>query len=412
MAEAILKFLASLRLTVVLLILSLILVFLGTLVQEPLGLYLAQERFFHSFFVDLASMTAAVKKMLQMFGVVLPPSTAMDVLHAPRIPVFPGGYTLGGLLVFSLIAAHFTRFKFSKKKVGIFLTHVGLILLLLGQLFTDRLSTESAMRLAEGEARNYSQDFNSSELVIVDTSGDKDDRVVSIPEGRVAREGEIQHEGLAASKIRLKVHKFWRNAALSAKASSGAVPVAANKGIGVGAFVQALPPATSMDERNLPAALVEVIGPAGSVGTWLVSSQTSARQEFQVEGRPHQIAMRFTRYYPGFSLKLLEFRHDKYRGTEIPRDFRSRVVVDNPATGENREVDIYMNNPLRYGGYTFYQAGFDENNDNLVNKVTILQVVSNPGWLGPYLACGIMTAGLLLQFGIHLVGFATKRRTA
>jgi cytochrome c biogenesis protein ResB len=166
-----------------------------------------------------------------------------------------------------------------------------------------------------------------------------------------------------------------------------------------------------MDDRNLPCALLELIGPSGSLGKWLVSSQTSARQEFSVGGKTYRIAMRFTRYYKDFSLKLLEFRHEKYRGTEIPRDFRSRVVIDNPKTGENREVEIYMNNPLRYGGLTFYQAGFDENNDNLVNKVTILQVVKNPGWLGPYLACAIMTLGLIVQFGIHLVGFVTKRRT-
>lgn len=412
MVDDIIKFFASLRLTVVLLVLSLVLVFLGTLAQEPLGLYLAQERFFHSKFVDLASMTAAIKKALQMVGVVLPPSTAAEVLHAPYIPVFPGGYMLGGLLVISLIAAHFTRFKFSRKKLGIFLTHVGLILLLIGQVFTDVASTESALRLAEGETRNYSQDFRANELVVIDTSDPEHDRVVAIPEARVAKEGVIEHEALSSSKLKLKVLKFWRNAALYGKETAQAVPVAATKGIGVGAYIRPLPPATSMDERNLPAALVEVIGPSGSLGTWLVSSLTSARQEFEVGGRSFEIAMRFTRYYKDFSLKLLEFRHDKYRGTEIPRDFRSRVVIQHPASGENREVDIYMNNPLRYGGFTFYQAGFDENNDNLVNKVTILQVVNNPGWLGPYVACGIMTLGLLIQFGIHLVGFVTKRRTA
>jgi hypothetical protein len=64
-----------------------------------------------------------------------------------------------------------------------------------------------------------------------------------------------------------------------------------------------------------------------------------------------------------------------------------------------------MNNPLRYAGLTFYQASF-ENND----RTTILQVVRNPSWLLPYIACGLMTVGLLLQFGIHLVGFVTKRR--
>ena len=49
---------ASLKLTVVILVLALILVFAGTLAQEPLGLYLTQDRFFKSMFVDAASMIA------------------------------------------------------------------------------------------------------------------------------------------------------------------------------------------------------------------------------------------------------------------------------------------------------------------------------------------------------------------
>jgi hypothetical protein len=409
MVNRIIRFLSSLRLTVVLLVLGLILIFLGTLVQEPLGLYLAQDRFFHSFFVDLASMTAAIKKGLQMLYIHLPPSTAAEVMRAPYIPVYPGGYLLGGTLVLSLIAAHFTRIKLTGKKLGIFLTHLGLILLLLGQLLTDVLSTESAMRMAEGETKNYSQDFHGNELVVIDTADSAQDKVVAIPERRVAQKNEIRHESLP---VTLRVLKFWQNAALFSSAAPHAEPVGATEGIGVGAYLQPLPHATAMDERNLPCALVEVLGPTGSLGKWLVSSQSSAKQEFSVGGRTYRIAMRFTRHYKDFSLKLLEFRHEKYRGTEIPRDFRSRVVIDNPRTGENREVEIYMNNPLRYGGLTFYQAGFDENNDNLVNKVTILQVVKNPGWLGPYVACAIMTLGLVVQFGIHLVGFASKRRTA
>ena len=66
-----------------------------------------------------------------------------------------------------------------------------------------------------------------------------------------------------------------------------------------------------------------------------------------------------------------------------------------------------MNNPLRYAGLTFYQAGF-ENNDT----TTILQVVRNPAWSMPYVACTLMTLGLILQFGFHLVAFVRKRQTA
>ena len=41
--------------------------------------------------------------------------------------------------------AHIKRFRLSARKIGIHLTHGGLILLLLGQLLTDMFSTESAM---------------------------------------------------------------------------------------------------------------------------------------------------------------------------------------------------------------------------------------------------------------------------
>src|SRR5215831_2625436 len=68
-------FFSSLRLTVVCLGLGLVLVFVGTLAQVDLGLLKAQNEFFRSFLI-----------YWQPKGV------------AWRIPVFPGGYLVGGLL--------------------------------------------------------------------------------------------------------------------------------------------------------------------------------------------------------------------------------------------------------------------------------------------------------------------------
>jgi hypothetical protein len=65
-----------------------------------------------------------------------------------------------------------------------------------------------------------------------------------------------------------------------------------------------------------------------------------------------------------------------------------------------------MNDPLRYRGYTFYQAGFD--NDD---KTTILQTVKNPVFILPYIACGLVAVGLVVQFSMHLAGFLKRRKT-
>ena len=106
----------------------------------------------------------------------------------------------------------------------------------------------------------------------------------------------------------------------------------------------------------------------------------------------HTVGMRFARAYKHFTLTLLKFSHDRYSGTEIPKNFSSRIKLDTPGGQDDREVLVYMNNPLRYSGFTFYQASFEPGND----KVTVLQVVRNPSWLIPYIACSVMVGILLI----------------
>jgi hypothetical protein len=90
------------------------------------------------------------------------------------------------------------------------------------------------------------------------------------------------------------------------------------------------------------------------------------------------------------------------------------VRLQNPQTGENREVEIYMNAPLRYAGLTFYQYQMDAGEAAAQAgraPSSVLQVVRNPAWLTPYLGCALVAAGLVTQFMFHLVGFISKRKS-
>jgi hypothetical protein len=385
-------FFVSLKLTVVLLVLGMILVFAATLDQVNLGIWAVQEKYFRTFIV------------LWQAGEV-------------PVPVFPGGYFIGGLLMINLIASHFYRFKFSWKKSGIFFTHVGLILLLIGELFTGLWQEDFSMRLEPNIPRNYSESFRDNELAIIDTTDSQFDEVVAIPEAKMLRGGEIQHPKLP---FRIAVRDYFPNAALrgrNADPEPGAAarppppPSRATKGVGPEAIVTPLPITYKQNERNLPAAFIELLGPEGSLGTWLVAAQLALNpglpaQRVEVGGRTYTITLRFARSYKPFELTLLKFSHDRYAGTDIPKNFSSQIRLKTPDGQDDREVLIYMNNPLRYDGFTFYQASFDG------ETVSILQVVRNPSWLFPYVACTLMTLGLLVQFGIHLFAFAGKRRAA
>lgn len=385
--DRLIKSLSSLRLTVVLLAAGLVLIFVGTLAQVHEGLYNAQVRYFKSWLI---------------VGVTLF-NTKMPWL------VLPGGYTLGALLLVNLTVSHFTRFKWSARKSGIFMTHLGLILLLLGQLGTDLLSTESAMRLEEGETKNYSEDFHANELVFINKSLPNEDEVIAIPEKFIAAKQPITHPQLPFT---VKVKEYWPNSYLTnfgpfiadALVKEGFVRNTADQGIGPKVMVLPQPVVTAMDNRNIPSAVIEVSAGGAAKGAWLVSSQTGAKQTVEHDGKTWELGLRFQRHYKPYSFTLLNFTHERYPGTDLPKDFRSRVRVVNPSKSEDREVEIFMNNPLRYDGMAFYQASFEPG-----DKVTILQVVKNPGWLTPYFACLMVGLGLAVQFMIHLTGFVQKR---
>jgi hypothetical protein len=387
MHKRVLKWMSSLWLTVILLALGIVLVFFGTLGQVTEGLYLAQERYFKSWF------TTWYPASLPWF-------------HVP----LPGGYLLGTLLVVNLLAAHWTRFKWTWKKSGIFLTHIGVLMLLLGQLATDMLSVESQMSFREGESRNYTEDFHKNELVFVRRiPGTDREQVVSIPEARLTRD-RIQHEALPFS---LRVVEYHENADVERFAPmvhTNRRP-ASTAGMGARLLLEPLPPARDMNRRNLPAVVLDLEdGKDGqSLGTWLASGMLRpdtlriGEEEWRMELRP-------LRYQHPFSITLLKTTHEVYPGTERPKNFQSRVQIDRPDTRESRQVDIYMNNPLRYAGLTFFQYQMGREQLEAGGRGTsTLQVVRNPSWLTPYIACLVVGAGLTVQFSIHLVGFLVRR---
>lgn len=381
MLDRLFKFFTSLRLTVVLLALGLVLVFWGTLAQVNLGLYRAQNEFFRSFFIYWSPAGSNL-----------------------RIPIFPAGYTVGGLLLINLLAAHTRYYQPGKKKYGILMIHFGVVLLLCGQLLTDLLSNESLLHLRNGETKNYSEASSHYELAIVDTTEADTDKVVAIPASRLAQHRDIRH---AEMPFTVRVQTFHANSTLAEKPAPGFEEVTTTAGFGSGIWWRGLPHVTEMDKRDVPSGIVELLTPQGSLGTFLVSAYLTRPQEFMYDGRHYQLALRQMRFYKPFTIHLIEFKHDKYPGTDIPKNFSSRVRLQRPETGEDREVLIYMNNPLRYDGETYYQASFDPDNQG-----SVLQVVRNPSWLTPYFSCVLVGAGLLVQFITSLTGFAAKRKAS
>ena len=410
--KKIVEFFTSLKLTVVLLAFAIIIVFVGTVAQADEGLYGAQAHYFKQWLVVGANF----------FG------------H--KIPVLlPGGYLIGMLLLVNLVASHIYRFEFSFKKAGIQLAHAGVIVLLVGQLSTDFLARELQMRFSEGESRKYSDSVSDYELVFLNGN-----EVTAIPEKMLKTGSELTAEktGLPFT-IRVKEH--WHNSDINFRApmmQNG--PLLAPHGIALNFDFIRKDDVKTTDERNIPTAILEFVTPSGTLGAWAVSDwagdaalvaavrggyeqmgadmaqkiagQLAAPQTISAGGKSFTFTMRPARVIHPFSLTLLKATHTVYPGTDIPKDFRSRVRIDDDKTGDKREVEISMNHPLRYGGYTYYQ--YQMSAGEMVERSgqtpsSVLQVVRNPSWLTPYVGCAMVGAGLVIQFLFHLTGFVSKQ---
>ena len=385
------QFFSSLKLTVVLLSFSLILIFFGTLDQVQYGIWHTQELYFESFLVVW----------------IFPEHAPLgQYLHWIRIPM-PGGYLLGGMLLINLMAAHFNRFKLSWAKCGIFLIHSGLILLLISELMTDILAVESQMPVDEGGTSNYSQGFRENELVFIDRSHPEHDSVHTIPANllKPGRRIDVPNTPLSIRTVR-----YHGNAEIGRASKGSPTESIATRGAAVrmGIIVNPKPETYSEDEINTVTAFVEVIRGEDSLGIWLVSNVIDERfppQMVDSGDLSFEIALRFTRYYYPFEVELIDFKHEKYPGTEVPFNFSSEVKVTHQDSTKNQKALIYMNHPLRYEGITFFQASF-ANQD----KTSIFQVVHNPGWLLPYLSVLLMGLGMCAQFGMHFFKFLGKQR--
>lgn len=403
--RALFKFFSSIWLTVALLTLSMVLVFASTLEQTQWGVFEVQKRFFESLFC------------VWTYPLALPGAENFQWLKIP----LPGGFLLGGLLLINLCCAHLRYFRASWKKCGIVLIHTGIVLLLISGFLTAYLQEEYSMWLDVGGSSNYLESFHDHDLVFIDHTDPKTDKVVSIPVSLLAPGQTISDPALPFT---VKGLSYFPNSDVGTKANFPDLPeIPADKGI---ASVRDLRVANlqynyNEETANFPSAVISLETPKGPLGSWLVSNIFEPRimtmifsvvppifsshlpQTFMVDGHTWEVVLRPRRVYLPYTLNLDVFTHENYPGTVIPKTFESQAHLVNPATGENRPVLIYMNHPLRYGGYTFYQASFAQG--DVASK---LQVVRNPGAPLPYLAVALVGVGMTIHFILNLITYLRR----
>lgn len=320
----------------------------GTVAQKYIGLYQATQIFFSA------------------------PIIWLGVLPLPGVPV------ILALIFINLAAKLAFKSPWTLRNAGNILTHIGAMLLLVGGLMTALFSAEGYIDLAKGDQKSVVADYHKRELVMTDSAGK--------PLWRMDQEALAKGATATAGNMTLSVLETCRHCKIVPRKNAD------NSYIGMAEHMQLEPaPLRLEDEENLAGMTFRVNGKA-----YTVLENVPNPAIIKAGDQTYSFILRREERDLPFRVELLEFSKEYYSGTTLASSYQSRVRIHDGKTVW--ESAIRMNEPLRYKGYTLYQASFIPTPQG---DLSILSVVWNAGRIFPYLSGIVICLGLLLHMFVR-----------
>lgn len=356
------KFSYSLKLTVICLIILTALTIFGTIYQSDHGLYEAKAKFFSSWIFLLGGF----------------------------IP-FPGGALTMSVLFLNLTSAIFFRIGFRLKNIGNILTHLGILILLIGGFYTFLFSTESSIMLKENSGSAFSSSYDNWEVASFEIVAGKSN--VYAKDTKYIKKGSpFVIPGLNLSGT---VKEFHSNCtAFKSRSNANDSDFINASGI---ESLRELPP-DKEPSNNSPGIILSLNGVEKDI---LLYGNEQVPTAIELNGKKIFLSIRKKKFRLPFFIKLNDFRMQKYPGSEIVKSYDSFVEITNKA-GIKRKVHISMNKPLRYEDFTLFQSSYYIDRSNGA-EYSILAVVKNKGKYLPYISSIIVFLGMTLHFILMLI---------
>ena len=337
-----------------------VLLIVGTLAQKEMGLHLAQQTFFSSWWLSIGPLP------------------------------LPGGRLTMAVIGVSLALKLLREREWSRKTVGVHVVHLGAVLLFAGGFLTAYFSEEGHLTLKEAETGRLVRDYHAPELAVIETS-DPNVEVVTAYAANWLQPGQ---DLIAEDRpFTVTVRAFTRNCEVSRRKSPAPPEY---RGMAQRFELVSLPDDPEA-ERNRAGLSLVIHEPNEIRGTYLLVEGATVDQTLTVGDRSYRLVLRNEQRQLPFAVELLDFERVVYPGTEKPKHFRSVVhVIDED--GLKRRAVIQMNEPLRHRGYTLYQSSFASG----PVETSVFAVVKNVGRIFPYLSSLVMCAGLLFHLLVYL----------
>lgn len=364
-------FLGSFGFACILFLFMALLTFIGTLEQTKYGLFDVQKKFFESGIV-----------LHDMFGIPVP---------------LPGVFLLMILLAVNLLVGGMIRLRKSWSRVGVFIIHIGIALLLVAGFIKTFWSDDGNMQLfPEQQASEFRHYFDWEVTVSKTTPTDGKIREYVIPDEDFLHLDSVGDCTFDSVDLPFKVvlWRFMRNCSPRIGTSARFPGVD-------GAYLEPLAPAKEA-EQNLAGIHIS-IAEKGSVSSQegLLWAGSMIPMTFLVDGEEWAVSLAHKRFQLPFTVRLDKFTRELHPRTNMAKVYMSDITK--VEDGVEQPIKVSMNEPLRHEGYTFFQASWGPQNARPGDRLfSVFAVVRNPSDHYPLYSCIIIGIGLLIHFIMKL----------
>ncbi|MGJ8676795.1 MAG: cytochrome c biogenesis protein ResB [Akkermansiaceae bacterium] len=386
------RFFSGYGLAVTCLLLLLVLTWFSTLEQPEKGLYEVQKRYYDA-----------------EAWFVMPDLPGMPKINGKPVGIpLPGAYLVTFVLFINLFLGGIIRIRKGWKNIGVIISHFSMISLLVAGFVSHHYSKEGIMFIYEDDVSDYAQSYTEYTI-----------EVCEIIDGLKTEPHVVKTEHLASLDIddvkeihfpelpfNIKVSHWMRNSKVfkGNPAKQNAYPV-------VDGLILGWAENQPMEEENAAGCYLDVI-PKGDVASstkLLLYGPHIDMVTASIDGKVYGFSLVREIWPMPFKVRLDSSIGEYYPGTNKPSSFQSEITRfgdnDEGADTTEKSFTIKMNEPMRYGGYTLYQARWSGETARAQSGFAIVQ---NPSDQWPKYSIYMSMLGLTVHFGVKLGGFITQ----
>lgn len=306
----------------------------------------------------------------------------------------PGGYWVCALLLLNLVLGGLIRARKGWRTIGVLMAHFAIIFMVAAGGVAQLYEKRGVMFLVEGEQADYAVSLTDPSIEVIEEGGDK-----------IWVAGEHDLSGLRQGDQR--VLRF-PDLPFDLEVGGWLTNVTVRKQDGRWGLKEM--PIQIEGELNAPGCMARVLPKEGepSEGFVLavppVSTGIEAYAPHVVEAGGKRYGIRLVKETipVPYTVKLDDAVAEYYPNSMRPKSFMSKIER---IAGESVPVEISMNEPMRMGGFTFFQRTMSSGPQTQGPEFSGFEVVSNPADKWPEWSLYIVAAGMLIHFGTKLVTF-------